>query len=56
LNPVYKGGMPLFPIVLALKYSQVHVHLSNSCDVASYVEASVDETFSLASTLDVPDV
>jgi len=56
LNPVCKGSVPLFPVVFALKYSQVYVHLSNSHDVAFYVEASVDETFSLASTLGVPDV
>jgi len=56
LNPAHKGSVPLFPTVLALKYSQVHVHLSNSCDVAFYVKAFIDEAFSLASALDVPDV
>ena len=43
-------------IVFALRNFQIYVSLLNSYDIASYVEASVDEAFSLAFALDVPDV
>ena len=42
--------------VLALKDAWVHVSTPNSSNVVFYVEASVNELFSLATTLDIPYV
>ena len=46
----------MFPLlaVLALRDAWVYVGISNSCDIASYVKASVNEFFSLTATLTIP--
>ena len=54
LNSAKKGCMTLFPAILALRYSRVHIGTSNHSNVASYIEASVDEFFGITTTLDIP--
>jgi len=44
------------PAILALRNTRIHIGTLNGSDVLSNIEASVDETFSLTSTLDIPDV
>ena len=48
--------MTPLPAVLALGNSQVHVCASNSRNVVTYIEASIDEHFSVFTTLDIPYV
>ena len=56
LDAAHKGCVSPFPAILALRNSRVHVHTTNSGDVIAYVEAPVDEKFSIFTTLDIPDV
>ena len=44
------------PAILALRDIWIHISSLNGGNVLSNIEASVDETFSLASTLDIPNV
>ena len=46
--------MFLFPAVLALGNSWVHVCSPDGSDILSYVEAPVDEHLGIGLTLDVP--
>ena len=48
--------MSPLPAVLALGNSWIHVHASNCRNVVTYIEASIDEHFSIFATLDIPDV
>ena len=48
--------MTLLPTVFILWNSQIYVHPTNSGDVTSYIEASVNKTFSIATALDISDV
>ena len=48
--------MLLFPVILTLRYTRIHIGTSNHSDVAFYIEASVDKPFYIVATLDVPDV
>jgi len=48
--------MPLFSIILILKNTRIHVCFLNHHNVTSYVEVSVDKTFSLSTALRVPYV
>jgi len=48
--------MPPLSTVFTLRNFYVYVSLLNSHDVAFYVEASIDEAFSLAFALDILDV
>jgi len=48
--------MALPPTILVLENAKIHISISNSGDKASYIEASVDESLHLATTLDVPDL
>jgi len=45
LSAVYASYVALFPIVLTLRNSWIHVSSADSSDIASYVEASVDDFF-----------
>ena len=56
LNSARKSGMSLFPAVLALRDSRVHVCSLDSSDILSYVEALINEHFGVAPTLNVPYV
>jgi len=44
------------PTILALRDVRVHVGSLNSCNKPPYLETSVNKTFSLTSTLNIPDV
>jgi len=46
----------LFPTILALWNSWIHVGSSNSSDKASHIEVSVDDFFCVSITLRVPDI
>jgi len=42
LGLIYKDSVSLLPTVLVLEDTRVHICSTNSCNVASYVEALVD--------------
>ena len=48
--------MSPLPAVLALRNSRIHVYASNCHNVVTYIEASINEHFSVFTTLDIPDV
>jgi len=48
--------MAPLPTVLALWYSRIHVCTMDCCNVASYIELSIDNSLGILSHLDVPDV
>ena len=54
LSSVSKGNMSPLPAIFALENSQIHVYTSNSSDIASYIKAPINQTLSLAITLDIP--
>jgi len=56
LNVVYASCVAPFPTVLALKNSWIHVSSIDSSDIASYVEVSVDDFFSVGPILSIPNV
>jgi len=56
LNSARKSSMFPFPAVLALRDPRVHVHSLDGNNVLSYVEASINEHFGIAPTLNVPYV
>ena len=56
LNVTREGRMTPLPAVLALGNSQIHICASNCCNVVTYIEASIDEHFSIFTALDIPDV
>jgi len=45
LNAAYTSCVALFPTVLALWDTWIHISSANHSDEASYVEASVDDVF-----------
>jgi len=56
LNLTEPHCMPLLPVVLALWNTSIHVYTSNCCDKASNIKASVNQTLSLHTALNIPDV
>jgi len=42
--------------IFALEDAQIHICTTNCGNVVTYIKASVNQTFSLASTLNVPDI
>jgi len=56
LNMVGQSCVSPSPAILALRDARIHIDTPNGNNVLSNIEASVDETFSLTSTLDIPDV
>jgi len=48
--------MFLFLTIFTLGNTQIYISISNSGDVATNVEAPIDETFGFGSRLNVPDV
>ena len=56
LNSTRKGHMSLFPTIFTLQYTQVHVCPINSSDIASNIEAPIDEFFGFVTTLNVSDI
>jgi len=47
LNAVYTSYVTLFPTVLALWNTQIHISSMNRSDEASYIEVSVDDFFGI---------
>jgi len=45
-----------FPPILTLEHARVHVHPSDGSDIIPYIEAPINKTLCLTSTLDIPDV
>ena len=56
LNPACTGQMSPFPTVFTLRNAWVHVSIMNCSDVASNIEALIDETFGFGTTLNIPNV
>ena len=56
LDMVGYSRMYLSPAILALRDARVYVGSSNSCNKPPYIEIPVNKTFSLTSTLNIPDV
>jgi len=54
LNSARKGCVTPFPAILALRYSRVHIGISNCSNIAFYVEVSVDKSFGITTALDIP--
>jgi len=48
--------MPLFTAILALRYAWVYICTSDGGNIAFYIEASVNKTSHLASTLNIQDI
>ena len=48
--------MSPFPAILVLRDSWVHVRTSDCGDIVAYIEAPVDEKFSIFTALNIPDV
>ena len=44
------------PAILTLRDTKVYIGFSNSRNKSSYIETPVNKTFSLTSTLNIPDV
>jgi len=56
LNTAEHSCMSPLLAILALRDTRIHIGTPNGSDVLSNIEASVDEIFSLTSTLGIPDV
>jgi len=56
LNATYAGCVPLFPTILALQDTWIHVGTTNHSDKASYIEVSVNYFLSIEPILCVPNV
>jgi len=56
LNMAGQCYMSPLPTVLALRNTRIHVGSLNCYDAPSYIEASVNKTLSLTTTLNVPNV
>ena len=56
LNSAQKDRIFLLLAVFVLEDTRVHFYTFNGSDIASYVEAPVDQSFHLTTTLDIPDV
>jgi len=48
--------MAPLPTVLALWHSRTHVCTIDRCNIASYIESSIDNSLGILSHLGVPDV
>ena len=53
---VDESGMFSLPIILALRNAKVHVGFSDSCNILSYIETSVNKILSLCTILRVPNI
>jgi len=56
LNPACTGQMSQFPTVFTLRNTWVYVSTMNCSNVASNIEALIDETFDFGTTLNIPNV
>jgi len=44
------------PTILALDYAWIYIYTSDCYNMASYIETSIDETFSFGTTLSILNV
>ena len=56
LNSARKHCMIPFPAVFTLRYTQIHISTLNSYNILANIEASVNESFSFATTLNIPNI
>ena len=56
LNIAEQSCISPLPAIFALRDTRIHIGTPNGSDVLSNIEVSVDETFNLTPTLDIPDV
>jgi len=56
IHITYKSSVPLFLVALVLEDIRIYVCTLNSCNMASNIEASVDEILSFGTTLRIPNV
>jgi len=56
MHTICESSVFLFPAVLALEDIRIHVCTTDSCNVTSNVEASVDEILSFRTTLRILNV
>ena len=56
LNTAWHGSMSPSPTILVLRDIWVHIGSLNSSNKSSYIKAPINKTFSLTTTLNVPDI
>jgi len=56
LGLTHKNDMSPLPTILTLKSTWIHVCSTNSCNMTSYVEASVDKSLGRCTALWIPDI
>jgi len=56
LNSAQKSGVIPFPAIFTLQNTRVHISTSDSCDILSNVEATIDKALGSTSTLNVPNI
>ena len=56
LSAAYTSYVALFPTVYALRNFWIHVSSTDSSDIASYIEVSVDDFFPIGPVLSIPNV
>ena len=56
MNSICIDQMSPFPIVFTLRNTWVHVSTTNCSNIASNIEASIDEIFGFGTTLYIPNV
>ena len=56
LDSACTSYMSLFPTIFALRNTWIHIYTSNSSNIATNFDASINETFSFDTRLNVPDV
>ena len=56
LDSAWESRVSPFSAIFALQNSRVHVSSSNCCNIPSNVEGMVDEAFSSATTLNIPNI
>ena len=56
LDSAKKHRMIPFPTVFTLRYIQIHVSTLNSSNVLANIEALVNESFSFATALNIPNI
>ena len=54
LNSVSEYHIFLLLAILALENSRIHIHISDSYNIASNVERPIDKIFSIKPTLSIP--
>lgn len=56
LGITYKCYMFLFPAIFVLRNFEIYIYFLNNGNIVADIEIPVNETFSIQTTLDIPDV